>query len=152
MARRRGDPQPLDPVRVVLVSPGQEFRPEAIARALEIANGAKIAVVIVARIHGSGFGLPNPGLMPNTKEKETARRRVEQALAQIRRAGGQGDGQVAITRSAAKVAAKVARLRQASVVVVDEGVRPGWRKAIEGNVSFTLPLRLRGRAEIEVID
>ena len=151
MARRRGDAQPTDPVRLVLLSPGQAFRPEALARAIEVANGARIAVVVVAKIHGTSLGFPNPGLMPNAKEKAAATERVEDALRQIRRSGGKGDGQVAITRSAAKVGAKVARLRQASVVVVDEGERATWRRALEGDVSWGLRLRLRGRAVVETI-
>ena len=150
--KRGGDPQPTSPVRVVLISPGAAFRDIAIRRAIEVANGAPIAVVIIARIHGSSFGMPNPGLMPNAKEKAAALDRVEQAMNAIRRAGGRADGQVAIARSAAKVAAKVATVRQASMVIVDEGERPTWRKLIEGNVAFTLPWRLRGGATVESID
>ena len=150
--KRGGDPQPTSPVRVVLISPGAAFREKAIARAVEAANGAPIAVVIIARIHGSSFGMPNPGLMPNPKEKAAALARAEDAINAIRRAGGRADGQVAIARSAAKVAARVATARQASVVIVDEGDRPNWRKLVEGNIGFTLPWRLRGRAEVESID
>jgi nucleotide-binding universal stress UspA family protein len=152
MARRRGDAQPTDPVRVVLISPGPAFRPQAIARAIEAANGQRIAVVVIARIHGSSFGFPNPGLMPNPKEKAAAKSHVEDALAEIRRSGGRGDGQVAIARSAAKIGAKVARLRQAALVVVDEGARPPWRKVVDGNTSTMMTWRLRGRADVESIN
>ncbi len=151
LPRVRGDAQPTDPVRLVLLSPGQAFRPEAIARAIELANGSRIAVVVLARIHGSSFGFPNPGLMPNAKEKAAATDYVETALAAIRRSGGKADGQVAVARSASKVGARVAKLRQASVVVVDEGIRPGWRRAIEGDVSWPLRLRLRGTADVEAM-
>ena len=149
MARRRGDEQPTAPVGVVLLSPGQSFRPESIRIAVTEAAGRPIAVVVIARIHGSAFGMPNPGLLPNAKEKAAAVSIVDTTIKAIRKLGGHADGQVAIARSPAKIGAKVAKIRGADVVVIDEPDRPAWRRFVEGEATNSLRLRLRGVARVE---
>ena len=149
MRRQRGDAQPTDPVGVVLLSAGHAFRPEAIECAVREANGATIAVVVIARIHGSAYGLPNPGLMPNAREKAAALSHVETAIKDIRKRGGRADGQVAIARSVVKIGAAVAKARDAKVVVLDEPDQPAWRRFVEGSTSASLSRRLRHQARVE---
>jgi hypothetical protein len=151
VARRRGDPQPDSPAGVVLLSGGHAFRPAAIDAAVQAADGRLIAVVVLARIHGYAFGMPNPGLLPNAKEKAAARSAVETAIREIRRRGGRADGQVAVARHAAKVGARVTKIRGATVVVVDEPDKPAWRRVVEGQVTSSVARRVRRHARVERI-
>jgi hypothetical protein len=148
MALQRGDPQPDSPAGVVLLSPGHAFRAAAVDAAVAEADGDIVAVVVLARIHGYAFGLPNPGLLPNPRERATARSAAEAAIAEVERRGGRADGQVAIARNAAAVGARVARARGARVVVVDEPDRPAWRRVVEGQVTPSVARRLRRRARV----
>lgn len=122
--RRRGDPRPITPVTVVLASTGQPLSDTAIDRATSLAEGAAAAVVSIARVHGSAFGLPNPGLLPSRREREEQRTIVSAAITELGRRNVEADGQVIITRNAGRAITRVARSRGASYVVLDTS-RPG---------------------------
>src|SRR5215472_12386703 len=124
-ARRRFDPQPTSPAVVLLASAGAPFSKSAIRRARELAAGEPVAVLTILTIYGSAFGLPNPGLMPTRRERDEQLGNVRRAIRQLERHGCSVDGQVAATRSAARMIAKVARARQVSYVVMDEPAHRG---------------------------
>ena len=64
-ARRRLDQQPVEPRTVLLATDGREpLSPEAIERAAALASPDGVAVLAIAKIYGTQFGLPHPGLMP----------------------------------------------------------------------------------------
>ena len=57
--RRRFDVQPRNPAAVMLASDGrQDYSPRAVARAAALAGDGPVAVVTIAKIYGSSFGLP----------------------------------------------------------------------------------------------
>ncbi len=152
--RRRFDVQPSNPCAVLLASDGrQDFSKRAVARAAALGTSGPVAVVTIAKIYGSSFGLPHPGLLPTKVEMAERQRWVEGAIRKLKAGGAQADGQVAATRRAGKKLAAVARGRGAMVVVIDETpVRKGLRRLIEGDVGAELRRKLRKDGiEVEVI-
>jgi nucleotide-binding universal stress UspA family protein len=149
--RRRFDQQPTAPAAVLLASSGAPFSNAAVRRARELAAGEPVAVLSILRIYGSTFGLPNPGLMPTRREREEQYANVRKAITQLERNGCTADGQIAATRSAGRTIAKVARVRQVRVVVMDDSTESGVRRVIEGSVTSTVRRRLAGRADIELV-
>jgi hypothetical protein len=124
---RRPNPRAALPsAAVLLASTGKPFSDASIALAVELAQGSRIRVVTVARIHGASFGLQHPGLMPNKKEKDGAQALVTRAIKAIQRAGGAADGEVVMTRSPGRSFARAARAAGVARVIVDEA---GKRRA-----------------------
>ena len=66
--RRRWDEQPAAPCDVLLASDGRhDFSSRAVARAAALAgDGGRVAVVTIAKIYGSAYGLPNPASSPRS--------------------------------------------------------------------------------------
>jgi hypothetical protein len=149
--RRRFDQQPTAPAAVLLASSGAPFSKAAVRRARELAAGGPVAVLSILKIYGSTFGLPNPGLLPTRREREEQFANVEKAISQLERSGCKADGQIAATRSAGRMIAKVARVRQVRVVVMDDSAESGVRRVIEGSVTSIVRRRLAGRADIELV-
>ena len=149
--RRRFDQQPTAPAAVLLASSGAPFSKAAVRRARELAAGEPVAVLSILKIYGSTFGLPNPGLLPTRREREEQFANVNGAISQLERSGCTADGQIAATRSAGRMIAKVARVRQVRVVVMDDSAESGVRRVIEGSVTSTVRRRLAGRANIELV-
>lgn len=149
--------QPTDQASVLLVSDGRRpISSEAVARAAAIGveSPHPVAVVAVAKIYGSSFGLPNPGLMPTKTELAERTGWVDTAIDDLAARGVRADGQVATTRRAVKLLAKIARLRGVSTVVIDGTTATGLRRIIEGDVGAELDRRLRragGVATLEII-
>jgi K+-sensing histidine kinase KdpD len=150
-ARRRFDQQPTAPAAVLLASSGAPFSKAAVRRARELAAGEPVAVLSILKIYGSTFGLPNPGLLPTRREREEQFANVHKAISQLERSGCTADGQIAATRSAARTIARVARVRQVRVVVMDDSTESGVRRVIEGSITSTVRRRLAGRADIELV-
>jgi hypothetical protein len=152
--RRRWDEQPAAPCDVLLASDGrQDFSSRAVARAVALAgNGGHVAVVTIAKIYGSSYGLPNPGLLPTKRELAERREWVNGAIRTLEREGLVADGQIASTRRTTKKLAAVARLRRPRVVVIDETPQTGLRRLVEGDVGTELRKKLRADAiDVEVV-
>ena len=149
--RRRFDQQPTAPAAVLLASSGAPFSKAAVRRARELAAGEPVAVLSILKIYGSTFGLPNPGLLPTRRERDEQFANVSKAINQLERSGCTADGQIAATRSAGRMIAKVARVRQVRVVVMDDSTESGVRRVIEGSITSTVRRRLAGRADIELV-
>ena len=118
--RRASARAALPAAGVLLASTGRPFSDAAISRAVELAQGSRVRVVTIARIHGSSFGLQHPGLMPNKKEKDAAQALVTQAIKALQKAGAKADGEVVITRSPGRSFAKAARAAGVGRVVIDD--------------------------------
>jgi hypothetical protein len=133
--RRKGrfDPQPSQSSIVLLASHGGPFSKAAIRKAVELSDGGPIAVVTIARLYGSAFGLPNPGLLPTTKEMEAQRAQVQRAITSIERTGHEAWGQVAVSRKPGKTIARAAMARGVRYVLVCAPPSPRWRRVIEGD-------------------
>ncbi len=149
--RRRWDQQPTEPAGVLLASPGAPFSSAAIRRAWELAAGEPVAVLSILKVYGSAFGLQNPGLMPNRRERDAQYTIVQRAITAVERRGGTADGQVTATRSAGRTIAKVARRRNVRYVVMDDHDTGGLRRLTQGAVTATVRRGLAGRAELELV-
>jgi len=152
--RRRGDEQPSAPCDVLLASDGRyDFSSRAVARAAALAgDGGSVAVVTIAKIYGSAYGLPNPGLLPTKRELAERREWVSGAISTLERKGAVADGQIASTRKATKKLAAIARLRRPRVVVIDETPETGLRRLVEGDVGSELRKKLRSDGiDVEVV-
>ena len=142
--RRRGDPPPATPCRVLLASTGAPFSPGAIDRAADLAGDRPVGVITIARMHGYSFGLPNPGLLPTKKERAAQLAIVRAAIDRLAARGIEADGEVAITRAEAKTIANTAKRRAVEAVVMDAIVTARWRRLIEGDPVEGVARRLRG--------
>jgi nucleotide-binding universal stress UspA family protein len=89
--------------RLLLASEGRPFTDAAIALAVELAGPAHapVHVLSIARVHGTAFGLPNPGLLPTRSEWAEQRELVAKAVKALKRRGLHADGKVLGSRKAA---------------------------------------------------
>ena len=152
--RRRWDEQPAASCDVLLASDGRhDFSTRAVARAAALAGGGgRVAVVTIAKIYGSSYGLPNPGLLPTKRELAERREWVAGAIRTLERKGAVADGQIASTRRGTKKLAAIARLRSPRVVVIDETPETGLRRLVEGDVGSELRKKLRADGiDVEVV-
>ena len=79
---------------------------------------------------------------------------IADAIAELERMGVDADGQLAATRKAIKLIARVAVARSVEHVVVDEGTSRGLRLMIEGDTGKDVRRRLRrlhGTADVIVV-
>jgi Universal stress protein family len=151
LRRQRWDPQPTSQAAVLLASSGAPFSGAALRRARELAGGQPVAVLSILKIYGSSFGLPNPGLMPTRREREEQVQIVTKAINELERRGCSADGQVAATRSAGRMIAKVARTRQVRYVVMDAHPVTGVRRIIEGQLTNNVRRGLKNAAALEIV-
>lgn len=149
--RRRFDPQPTAQAGVLLATTGEPFSKAAIRRAHELAAGEPVAVLAILKVYGSQFGLPNPGLLPTRREREEQFEVVRRTIAQLERRGGTADGQIAATRSAARIIAKVARVRGVRYVVMDDREPKGMGRVVQSGVLATVRRRLVSGTVLELV-
>jgi hypothetical protein len=151
-SRRKLDAQPVEPRTVLLATDGREpLSPGAIERAAALASPGGVAVLAIAKIYGTQFGLPHPGLMPTKAEIDLRRGWIAEAISALERKGVEADGQLAATRKPIKLIAKVALARSVEHVVVDAGSATGVRRMIEGETGNDVRRRLRGAAEVVIV-
>ncbi|MDX6571391.1 MAG: hypothetical protein QOC86_547 [Gaiellales bacterium] len=150
--RRRLDRQPVEPRTVLLATDGREpISRQAIERAAALASPAGVAVLAIAKIYGTQFGLPHPGLMPTKAEVDLRRGWIADAIEALGQLGVEADGQLGATRKPIKLIARVAVARAVEHVVVDEGTAHGVRLMVEGDTGKDVRRRLRGAAEVVVV-
>jgi len=141
LRRRRGDPPPDSPRDVVVVlDPGTAGSDDLLAAAC--ATGGTVSVVIPLKIHGYAFGMPNPGLMPNAKERAMAEEAITTTVRQLRRAGVDVDGQIVVTRHAHRAIVRIVRRRRVTQVVLEESTAGRLRRLVEGDLHRQLVRRL----------
>jgi hypothetical protein len=135
---------------VILASDGREgFSEGAVAQAAALSGTTPVAVVTLARIYGTRFGVPHPGLMPTKNELAERQEWVATAIRQLRKRGIDADGQIAATRKPARKLAEIVKTRGAQRVVIDETSSKGLRRLVEGDVGSELRRKLR-KSGVEV--
>jgi len=147
------DEQPTAECEVLLASDGREdFTERAVAQAAALSGSRPVAVVTLAKIYGTRFGIPHPGLLPTKQELSDRQRWVAGAITALRKQGIEADGQVAATRKPSRKLADIAHARGAKVVVIDETSGTGIRRIVEGDVGAELRRKLRGTGvRVEVV-
>ena len=118
-------PQPPDPSeltieRVLLASEGRAIPFAAIEFAARLAapRKAEVHVFSIARVHGTVFGLPSPGLLPTKREWQAQRDLVATAVKALRKRGLKAQGEVIGTRKAASRIAQQAKDLGADAIVM----------------------------------
>ncbi len=153
--RRRADrpeqPQEGDRFeRILLASEGRQIPDAAIERVLALAAPAHASVHVfsIARVHGTSFGMPVPGLLPTRREWQEQRDLVAKAVKRLRRKGLDAKGHVLGTRKATKKILEEARLEGCDAIVM--AADPD-RNAFVADFMWTQePQRVRRRAKIPV--
>ena len=62
---------------------------------------------LILKVYGSQLGLPNPGLLPTSREREEQFAMVQRAVTDLEQRGCTADDQVAATRSAGTPATRI---------------------------------------------
>jgi nucleotide-binding universal stress UspA family protein len=113
---------------ILLASEGRPIPRSAmkLAKSLAEKTGAEVHVLSIARIWGTSFGLPNPGLLPNKREMQERHESVAKAVTCLKRSDIVASGQVSGTRNAAKRILAEARRRGADAIVMAADPPLNW--------------------------
>ena len=136
--------------RILLASEGRPFSDAAIERALELARAGRASVHVfsIARVHGTGLGFPNPGLLPTKREWQEQREIVRKAVARLRRRGIEAEGHVLGTRKATKRICDEARKEGCDAIVMTAD--PDRNRLVADMMWTQEPQRVRRRAKVPV--
>jgi nucleotide-binding universal stress UspA family protein len=136
--------------RILLASEGRPIPPAAVARAVELAKatGASVHVFTIARIHGTAFGMPTPGLMPTKKEWAEQREIVAKTIRRLERKGIEAGGHVLGTRNATKKIIEEAKKEGCGAIVM---AADADRNRVTGNMMWSQePQRVKRKAKLPV--
>jgi nucleotide-binding universal stress UspA family protein len=119
-------------------------------RTIELARagGASVHVFSIARVHGTSFGFPNPGLLPTKREWQEQRELVRKAVARLRRKGIEAEGHVLGTRKATKRICDEARKEGCDAIVMTAD--PDRNRLVADMMWTQEPQRVRRRAKVPV--
>jgi nucleotide-binding universal stress UspA family protein len=112
--------------RVLLASEGRAIPVAAVERAAQLARerSGEVYVFSIARVWGSSFGFPNPGLLPSKREWDEQRKVVDDAVRALRKRGVDANGRVLATRKATKrIVGEARRLDCAAIVMAADPPR-----------------------------
>lgn len=136
--------------RLLLASEGRAIPPAAIEFAVRLAQrgGGQVHVFCVVRVWGTGFGLPNPGLMPSKREWDDQRAVVGDAVEALERQGVKAKGHVLATRKATKrILDETDRLGCGAIVMAADAPRNRFLADLMWSQE---PYRVRRRAKVPV--
>jgi nucleotide-binding universal stress UspA family protein len=144
------DPEHLSVRAVLLASEDREIPTSATDLAARIAkrSGAPVHVFTIARVWGTSFGFPSPGLNPTKREWDQQRHNVEKAVGRLERMGVEARGRVVGTRAGAKRIVKEARRLGCDAIVM--GADPPRNALIRNFIWGQEPYRVRRRANVPV--
>jgi nucleotide-binding universal stress UspA family protein len=135
--------------RILLASEGREFPKAAVARVIDLASpGASVRVFSIARIHGSAFGMPTPGLMPTKREWAQQRELVGKAIKRLERKGLTAEGHVLGTRNATKKILEEAARYQCEAIVM--AADPDRNRIVATAMWSQEPQRVRRKSRLPV--
>ena len=136
--------------RVLVASEGRRFNNEIIDLAAGMVrnHGGHVRVLTIARLWGTAFGLPNPGLRPSKREMAEQEDNVAWAIHQLEDAGVSADGHIVTTRNPRKSILLEAKRQKCGAIIMSADPRRTW---IVGNLMWSQePYRVRRRAPIPV--
>jgi nucleotide-binding universal stress UspA family protein len=145
------DPDSLTVRAVLLASEDREIPTSAIDLAARVAkrSGAPVHVFTIARIWGTSFGFPNPGLNPSKREWDQQRHNVQKAIGRLERKGVEADGRVVATRAGAKRIVKEAQRLGCDLIVM--GADPSRNPVLRNFMWGQEPYRVKRRARVPVL-
>jgi nucleotide-binding universal stress UspA family protein len=147
------DPPPPDAFAgksILLASEGRPISQAAMKLAQRMAGiaGAEVHVLSIARVWGTSFGMPHPGLLPNKREMQERHENVATVVNWLTRRHIAANGQVSGTRNAARRILAEARRRRADAIVMAADPPLHW--FLSGMVWSQEPYRVRRLASIPV--
>jgi nucleotide-binding universal stress UspA family protein len=147
-SRPAGDPQAAK--RVLIASEGRRFTTEVIDLAVRMvrAEGGHVRVLTVARLWGTSFGLPNPGLRPSRREMAEQEDNVSWAIGQLEDAGISADGHIVTTRHPSKSILNEAKRQKCDAIIMGADPRRHW--VVRSMMWSQEPYRVSGRTPIPV--
>lgn len=154
LPRRRAaeppDPDTLEVRGVLLASEQRPFSYDAIdlAAKLAVRSKAPVHVFAIARVWGTSFGFPSPGLQPTRQEWETQREHVRKAVNDLRHKGLKVTGEVLGTRRATRSILRRAEHLECDAIVMGADLERG---AFVGDFIWSQePYRVARRASVPV--
>jgi nucleotide-binding universal stress UspA family protein len=135
---------------VLLATEGRAIPAAAVARAAELAreSGGSVHVFSVARVWGTSFGFPNPGLQPTRQEWKEQRAVIEDAVKALEKRGVDATGHVLGTRRATKRIVGEAERRGCTAIVM--AADPPRNRFISDLMWSQEPYRVQRRAKVPV--
>jgi nucleotide-binding universal stress UspA family protein len=144
------DPDTLEIRRVLLASEGRPIPRAAVEYAARLAGTyrAPVHVFSIARIWGTGLGIPVPGLLPTKYEWDAQRELVAEAVDGLKKRGIEADGHVVGTRKATKrIVGEASRLGCDAIVMAAD---PARNRLVADFMWSQEPYRVRRRARVPV--
>jgi nucleotide-binding universal stress UspA family protein len=135
---------------IVLASEGRSIPQAAVSLTARLAEkaGAEVHVLSIARIWGTSFGFPHPGLLPNKQEMQERHESVASAIRWLKRRKIDATAQISGTRNAAKRIIIEAKRRGADAIVMAADPPRHW--LISDMMWSQEPYRVRRLARIPV--
>lgn len=150
--RRASGPEPGETFsRILIASEGREISDAVLTRARVLAapGDPKAHVLSIARVFGTSFGFPNPGLLPTKREWDAQGELVTWAVERLQRMGIPASGRVLGTRKGARRICEEADFRRCGVIVM--GADRDRSPLIASMMWSQEPQRVRARARIPVV-
>ena len=105
-------------------------------------------IITIARVHGTAFGFPSPGLLPTKREWQAQRDLVADAVKALKRRDIEAAGEVVGTRKAAARICQQAEFVSADVIVM---AADPPRNRFAGDFLWSQePYRVRRRSKVPV--
>ena len=131
---------------MLLASEGRRISDEALDLAARFR--APVYVFSIARVWGTGLGMPNPGLLPSKSEWDEQRALVHDAVKALRKRGVDAKGNVVGTRRGAKRIVREAERLGCDVIVMGADAKKPF--VLADFMWSQEPYRVRRRAKIPV--
>ena len=131
---------------MLLASEGRDYSHETLDFAAQF--GAPVYVFSIARIWGTGLGMPMPGLLPSKREWDDQKEYVDRAVRRLKARGVRAAGAVLATRRGAKRIVREAERLECDVIVMGGDAEKPWLLA--DFMWSQEPYRVRRRAKIPV--
>lgn len=125
-AQQNDEPQVVQ--HVLIASEGRPIKDEVINLAVDMlhVHGGRATVLTVARLWGTSFGLPNPGLRPSKREMDEQKDIIFQALDRLKEAGIEADGHIVTTRNPLKSIRNEASKKNCDAIIMGADPRQPW--------------------------
>ena len=135
---------------MLLATEGRAIPAAAVERAVELAreSGGGVHVFSVARIWGTSFGFPNPGLQPTRQEWKEQRAVVGDAVEALEKRGVDATGHVLATRKATKRIVREAERFGCNAIVM--AADPPRSRLVADLMWSQEPYRVQRRAKVPV--
>lgn len=148
--RKRQAGAELPASQLLIASEGRAISNEVIDLAVDMlhVHGGHVTVLTVARLWGTSFGLPNPGLRPSKAEMDVQKENMISALARLEKAGIKADGHIVTTRHPFKSIRNQAKQRGCDAIIMGADPRRPW--FIRNLMWSQEPYRIRAGMKIPV--